>query len=469
VSLTDLVDVVASLEVAADDSDRIDQISLLEDLKRAACAAQARITDAFARSQRRAQIEAGVRSDRAHRGVADQVARARRDPPSRGDTHVGLARALVHEMPCTRDALAQGRIDEWTATGLVRETAVLSREQRTQVDAELDPVLRDEGRSAGELVRAAKGMAQRLDAAGSARRAAKAAADRRVSIRPAPDTMVWVGALLPVVDGVASYAALDLAASSAIAAGDPRGRGQLMADALVQRLTGRDPVTTPVDVRIDLVMTTGSLLGAADGAAADAGCTEPASVRARGMVPVPVPAPVARALVARAGAAGRAWVRRLFLTPDADRLVAMDSRSRRFPVALAELITLADQTCRTPWCDAPVRQADHVRPVRSGGGTCHDNGQGLCQRCNLVKEAPGWSARRQGDGTVRSTTPTGRTHVSSPPPVLGWPPTRADDVTVVDDLPPVVQVDFAEARWHRRAAGGAVAPGVGPPPGRRAG
>ena len=65
-ALRALVDAVGSLEDADDDGERIDQIAVLEELKRAACAAQARLTDAFARSQRQAQIEAGVRSGRRH-------------------------------------------------------------------------------------------------------------------------------------------------------------------------------------------------------------------------------------------------------------------------------------------------------------------------------------------------------------------------------------------------------------------
>jgi hypothetical protein len=439
--LRSMLEEVRALECAVDDPARIDQLGLLEDLKRSICAVQARVTDAFARSQRAAQIEAGVRSDRASRGVADQVARARRGAPSRGDTHVGLARALVQEMPCTMEALSTGRIDEWTATGLVRETAVLSLEHRVQVDAELVGMLAEDGRSHGELVRAARCAAQRLDAAAAARRAAKAVSDRRLSIRPAPDTMVWVGALLPVVDGVATYASLDRDAASVRASGDPRGRGQLMADLLVQRVTGRDPLTTPADVRLELVMGDTTLLGDTD----DPGRDEPATVRARGLAPLPVPAPVARALVARSGAAGRAWLRRLFQSPQRDRLAAMDSRSRLFPTCLAELIALDDQTCRAPWCDAPIRASDHVRSVADDGDTSRENGQGLCERCNLAKEAPGWRAARAPDGRVTSTTPTGHSTTTRPPPPLGLPtaaPGRArGPVDLVFAVP-----------WHRRAA-----------------
>ena len=158
----------------------------------------------------------------------------------------------------------------------------------------------------------------------------------------------------------------------------------MMADAFVARVTGRDPVTEPVAVHVDLVMTDTTLLGHD---------RTPATVRARGQVPVPIPGPVARTLVARAGAAGRAWLRRLYTTPDRTALVAMDSRSRRFPDGLARLVELSDQSCRTPFCDAPIAQTDHVQPAADHGPTARENAQGLCQRCNLAKQAPGWTAR----------------------------------------------------------------------------
>jgi len=248
--------------------------------------------------------------------------------------------------------------------------------------------------------------------------------------------MVHVSALLPVAEGVAVFAALRRAAARAAANGDPRGRGQVMADTLVARVTGRDPVAEPVGVQVDLVMTDTTLLDGGRGAA---------TVRGQGQVPVPVPGAVARALVARAGAADRAWLRRLHTTDDRSALVAMDSRARRFPRTLARLVEVGDQSCRTPWCDAPIAETDHVEAFVVDGPTSLRNAQGLCRRCNLAKQAPGWSARRDPDGTVRTTTPTGRTYTSSPPPVLGCPPTGQDDEVVL-------VLDHALLTRHRSTA-----------------
>jgi 5-methylcytosine-specific restriction endonuclease McrA len=202
--------------------------------------------------------------------------------------------------------------------------------------------------------------------------------------------------------------------------GDARGRGQLMADTLVERVTGQ-ATAAAVPIEIQLVMPAETLLGQG---------SEPALVPGYGALP----AAFARTLVASWGSAGAApWVRRLFTTPDGRDLVTMDSRRRRFSGSLRHLIELRDQICRTPWCDAPIRHGDHVIPERRGGATSAANGQGLCEACNYAKEAPGWhcTTLRRGPSpdephapphTVRTTTPTGHAYDSTAPPVL---PTRA--------------------------------------------
>ena len=87
----------------------------------------------------------------------------------------------------------------------MKETACLSVEHRQQVDAELAGTLGGLGDLGTE--RAAAKIAQRLDPGACVKRNRKAVSERRVSIRPAPDTMTYVSALLPVAHGVAVYAA----------------------------------------------------------------------------------------------------------------------------------------------------------------------------------------------------------------------------------------------------------------------
>ncbi|MGZ8744421.1 MAG: hypothetical protein ACXWXO_16005 [Nocardioides sp.] len=114
------------------------------------------------------------------------------------------------------------------------------------------------------------------------------------------------------------------------------------------------------------------------------------------------------------------WLRRLYVRPETGSLVAMDSRSRIFPGGLAAFIRLRDQVCRTPWCDAPIRHSDHVAPAARQGPTSGVNGAGLCEACNLAKEALGWQARpRPGPRhAVETRTPTGHTYRSTAPPLV---------------------------------------------------
>jgi Domain of unknown function (DUF222)/HNH endonuclease len=397
---------LARVDRDVSDAERVEQLRALEELKAAAAAAQARVAAEFVASQCAEQTAAGVRGRDVGKGVTAQVALARRESPHRGNTLVGLARALVHEMPHTLAAMEAGVLSEYRAVLLVKQTACLTREDRRRVDAEVCGDLErvsalGNRRLAGEAAR----VAYRLDPQAVADRAAHAVRERRVSLRPAPDTMVWLTALLPVAQGVACYAALTAAADTARVAGDRRCRGQVMADTLVQRTTGHQHAET-VPVTVNLVMTDRTLL------AADA---EPAHLAGYG----PVPAQTARELVRRA--ADRAWLRRLFVHPSSGQLAAIESTARCFPPGLVALIAARDQLCRTPWCDAPIRHTDHVTAAAVGGATRSDNGQGLCEACNQAKEAAGWRSRtspwatRAGPHTVAVTTPTGHRYLSRAP------------------------------------------------------
>jgi uncharacterized protein DUF222 len=406
---------IASLAVleGGSDAERIDLISALESVKGAAAAAQARLAVDFADSQESAQAAAGVPARERGRGVAAQIALARRDSPHRGSRHLGFARALVHEMPETMTHLTAGSVSEWRATILCRETAVLSADDRREVDRQLGADLPSMGDA--EVVRAARGLTAQLDPESVARRASKATSDRCVTLRPAPDTMTYLTGLLPVAQGVATYAALDGHARELIAAGDERGRGQIMADTLVERVTGQARADA-VPVEVQLVMSADTLTGAAD---------EPAEVVGHG----PISAETARALLsASAESEALVWFRRLVTTLDGSQLVGLESRRRMFPEGLRRFLVLRDKTCRTPWCDAPIRHADHVVAAGRDGPTSAANGQGLCAACNQAKEASGWSAQVVADGLteagrarrhrVQLRTPTGHTYDSTAPPLL---------------------------------------------------
>ncbi|WP_193612467.1 HNH endonuclease [Nocardioides lijunqiniae] len=400
------------------DAQRIELLRKVEDLKCIGSAAQAITAVDLDESQRADQVAAGVRAERVGEGVAEQIGLARRESPHKASRFLGLAKVLETEMPHTLALMRQGLLNEWRATILARETACLSREDRVEVDARLCASGEAAAMSDAALAQAAKKLACELDAAAVTARARKAEAERRVSIRPAPDTMCWVTALLPVKQGVSVHASLIAAANTARAQGDERTKGQVMADTLVERVTGTPAEETP-RVELKLVMTDQSLLGLTDDAAHLAGYG-------------PVPAPWARALAKDAMGKARAFIRRLYVAPSTGKLLGMDSRARLAPKALADFVSTRDQDlCRTPWCGAPVAQIDHVQAFEAGGRTSAANLQGLCQRCNLAKQAHGWTAlpiAGPGRHTVETTSPTGHRYRSRAPA----PPGHADISTLAE-------------------------------------
>ena len=437
-------------------SDLIEQLRVLEEMKSAISALQARIAVAFDLAQRAEQAEAGVPAAERGQGVGAQVALARRESPNRGSRLLGLAKALVTEMPRTLAALKSGNLNEWRATLLVKETACLSVEDRCAVDEELAPDTGTfDGKGDKAIIAAAKAAAYRRDPRSVVGRASRAAAERTVSLRPAPDTMTYLTALLPVAQGVAVYAALTRAADSARSSGDTRGRGQLMADTLTARITGTPGGISGIN--LDLVMTDRTLFQ---------GDSEPARLKGYGIVPAEwgrellalgQAAPLGQAGVNPASRTGQdsavgqagvnpasraghpsqgppaglnaeftVWLRRLYTAPGTGELLATDSKARLFTGGLRRFIETRDDSCRTPYCDAPIRHIDHVVPWRSGGGTSLANGAGLCEACNHTKENAGWSTKvMPGDvHTLEISTPTGHTYQSKAPPLPGHHPSR---------------------------------------------
>lgn len=402
------------------------RIAALEASKSAAAAEQAELTVQLEQVRRKREIAAALPASKRGRGLASEVALARKDSPNRGGRHLGFAKALVYEMPNTLAALRVNALSEWRATLIVRESACLSVEDRRELDRRMcadHTVL--EGKGDKRIAAEAKAIAYELDPHAVVDKAVRAEAERTVTVRPAPDNMAYVTALLPMAKGVGVYAALKRQADVTC---DGRGRGQVMADALYERVTGR-PADAPVPIAIDLVITDETLLG---------GDTIPARVPGYG----PIPAAIACMLAGEAilDERSKATLRRLYRHPASGALVSMESRARLFPKGLAQLIAYRDDTCRTPYCDAPIRHTDHARAHAVGGATSELNGLGECEACNYTKEAPGWhvATTRQRDGTHLSevTTPTGTRHRSKAPPLPGRTRRRRSriEIVFVEDL-----------------------------------
>ncbi len=452
---------VSAIDVEAlSDRERLDLVADLERLKHTAAATQTRATHALRESREVSRPQDAVRS------VGSEVALARRTSPTLGDRFVGLARALVDEMPFTMHALRSGTCSEDHALVMVQATSVLTLEHRAEVDRRVGPLLGRLGVRGAE--RAARRVAQELDVASVLKRMQDAVRSRRVTTRPAPDGMAYLTVLGPMVDVVGAAASLRRHAQSVVSGRCPqqmpegRGIGAVEADTALRLLSGRE-VEQPQPVEVHLVMTDRSLLGSGEQGRS---VMEPARLPGHG----PVPAPVARAWVrgdsggrfeegsaagpegqgvrtasrpaggaasdpadaaasapadgtmgngpadGGAGGAATVWLRRLYTSPDGRDLVAMDSRRRHFTGQLRRMLVLRDDVCRTPWCEAPIMHADHTVPARDEGATSFAQGAGRCARCNFVKEAPGWRATVVAESAAPPPESGDRGRATGPPP-----------------------------------------------------
>jgi hypothetical protein len=219
--LGDLTDAAEADAVEGDrevDAVRIDAVALLERVQAAAAATQAALSVGFARSQVTTHHRALLRDPRAvGRGIADQLALACRVSPFEGrDGSVWPGRCTPSCPP--RPICAMGR-----------------------------------------SARPSRGWSSRRHGTWSPVGGAQSTAGWRVSVRPAPDTMSVLSGFLPVEQGVACWAALRTHADSVRNVGDLRSRTQIMADTLVERLTGQ---TAAADVQAEMaiVMPVGALI-----------------------------------------------------------------------------------------------------------------------------------------------------------------------------------------------------------------
>jgi Domain of unknown function (DUF222) len=89
--------------------------------------------------------------------------------------------------------------------------------------------------------------------------------------------------------------------------------------------------------------------------------------------------------------------------------------------SLERAIRCRDLTCRFPGCSRPavVCDLDHTVPFNhqdpsAGGLTVYENLKCLCRQHHLLKTFGGWRDTQLADGTVIWTSPTGRSHRTSP-------------------------------------------------------
>lgn len=398
------------------------RIRALEELASTIAAAQAREALAFHAHRTREDATNDVPKREQGKYAGNEIAVAKRTSPATGRRFLSTARTLITDLPYTYDALTNGCISESTADIIAAETSGLTSEQRHTVDEQIKDRLPTTGKR--RLRSEARALAAEASTETTDQKAEKAAEDRHVTMKALRNGMGRITATVPLIQAIAAYE--DLHASAATVKTDEQEQGrthsQLMADAFVERLTGNAQATA-IPTEVHVVMDAESLFS--DGRV-------PAWLPGRG----PLPAKTTRNFLTACKA--KTFIRRMFTSPETGQLVGMDSHRRTFSGLLRRMIVFRDDVCRTPWCDAPIKHADHATPAAEGGNTEWSNASGLCEACNYAKEHPGWTHSATADG-LRVTTPTGEEYDSATPPFvtkLGRPsdetPESDEDV---NDLP----------------------------------
>ena len=359
--------------------------------------------------------------------TAQDVSLATRRSPSVANSTMATSRRLVTSMPGMLRALAAGKITSAVAHAAASTAAPLDDLQRRQLDRHLvEKMPQLDGAGVKRWRKAVAASITELDPRGAEDRHRTARTHRHVSFTPGEHGMATLSVHLPALDARLAHKRLSLEAERRRAEGARAGHGALMADAFTDTVLGREGSMEPVTLDIGLIITDRALL--------DPGCDDVAHLEGYGPVPVESVREELRAVLEepdqasedRYGPDGpqiRVALRRLYTHPTVGELVGVEARGREFPPALRRFLIWRDDTCRAPFCDAPVRHMDHIVPFSEGGATSLENGQGLCARCNLRKEDGAARVERlDGDestGHLVAWTGTGGARVVTTAQALG--------------------------------------------------
>jgi Domain of unknown function (DUF222)/HNH endonuclease len=384
--------------------ERIEQIAGLDRLIASLQARQLVVVNGFVETRRQLDLADAVPAESAGEHAVREIALARRVSPVTVTHQMVFAQALTLDHPKLLAACLDGSVTLGAARVVVDETAPLTSDQRRAIDAAVtgDALVMTPGR----LRRATARRVIGIDLDASAKRERVARAQRNVRIIAHPDGVGTLAAFLPAEQAVACFDALDSHARGLRAEGDERTIQELMADTLVERVTGLTRATG-VGVEVAVVIAASSLLGET---------TQPATLNGYGAI--------TPALARRLAAGDSVIARRLVCDPIDGQLICTGTHRRRFDGVLRRYLRAADQRCRMPVCDAPIRDLDHVESHHHGGPTSGMNGQGLCRRCHTTKHSSGWIVDInlppfRGRPDLTWTTPTGHSYHSRPPPALG--------------------------------------------------
>ena len=255
---------------------------------------------------------------------------------------------------------------------------------------------------------------------------------RRVWLRPEPDGMSWLSAILPAEAALGIYHQLTTAARGEQAAGDSRTVDQLRTDILTDLLGGRSQSNDGAAGKGR--SGAGASTKADTTESADAGggsCRISHGPRARAEILVIINAetlfgaddrpaellgygPISPETARRMARKAARWTP-AERDPGSEEVLRI-GRSRRPSAGLKRFLRARDGTCRFPGCraNAVISEIDHTKPWAQGGTTDHDNLEHLCRRHHLFKTQGFWKAHQPSPGIIEWTSPGGRRYRTEP-------------------------------------------------------
>lgn len=369
----------------------------------------------------------------------EEIAAALRISPNTAQHRIDTATLLVHHLPETTRALADGSISTAHANAIARESAPLiysGIDKSTIAKIEAKALASAEFATPNQIAVAMRKAVAQVRPEELEARFASAREERKVVCYPERDGMATISALLTAPDARLIMRSLEIRIREINTSKNPKlDRGtstlkdrfdsadQRRADAFVEFFTqgGEIPVVAPIStdkspgvevstsesstialqknqrknsaMTINVVVDLPTLLGLAN---------NPAELSGYG----PIPATLAREL-----ASSYQW-RRFITDPINGELLDLGREKYQPSQALADFIAARDQTCRFPGCRraADLSDIDHVVPWDEGGPTNPENLRILCRRHHRLKTHGGWKITSNQDGSCTWTSPYGKSY-----------------------------------------------------------
>ncbi|HSP76459.1 MAG TPA: DUF222 domain-containing protein [Cryobacterium sp.] len=347
----------------------------------------------------------------AEREFVTELACTLRLPVRSAETLIAESRTLMQELPGTRAALQDGSITYRHAQAIMNQAWSLPAEALAGFEQALltsAPHL-----TVSNLKHRARVMRERLHPESITARHQKSVADRKVIFEPEADGMAslhWYDSAEKVKAG---YDRLTVMGISLQGPGERRTLTQLRADVFEDLIL--DGVTASgvgkgIRGSVHVTVPVMTLLGHSE---------DPGHLEGSG----PIDPGTAREIAARAPS-----FIRILTHPETGVVLSIGRTRYKVPKDLRRYLRVRDETCRWPGCRRAAAHSDldHTLDWQFEGITAHDNLAHLCPADHALKSETRWSYVLLPDGTLKWTSPTGRTFLSEPATIIRAPAPPAD-------------------------------------------